>query len=101
MMSRDRVVFLVTREMFAEPEFKGAFELAIGKLGFHVSAIAPDGMEVTVRPSQFARFLIFRNDNGGRNSFKALKPRLISAPVSDNVPTYVRTLDLSRNPATP
>lgn len=36
----------------------------------------PDGWSVVCRPSQFARFLIFRNQLGMRNGFKELNPVL-------------------------
>ena len=35
---------------------------------------------VRCRPSQFARFLIYREEAGGRNSFKILEAKLVPMP---------------------
>ena len=42
-----------------------------------MSQANPDGFTIICRPSQFARFLIMRNEMGLTNDFKGLKPRLI------------------------
>lgn len=44
---------------------------------------SPDGVVIQCRPSQFARFLIRRNEQGGQNMFKELAPKLISPPEND------------------
>lgn len=46
---------------------------------------------IICRPSQFARFLIYRNEAGGRNLFKELNPRLEEANEE-------KVLDLSSRP---
>lgn len=51
------------------------------------------GVLVICRPSQFARFLILRNEYGGENGFKNLYAKLVPAPKPTNV------LDVSQNPA--
>lgn len=86
-MSRDRVKF--TLNTFAlDHKVCTAFTKAFG--------VPPPsgGGDVTVicRPSQFARFLIYRNEEGARNGFKDLNPVLFT-------PEDMGTLDVSRNPA--
>ena len=46
---------------------------------------------IVCRPSRFARFLIYRNNSGIPNEFKALNPVLFT-PQCDDV------LDVSKNP---
>lgn len=43
----------------------------------------PDGVVIRCRPSQFARFLIRRNEQGGQNMFKELTPKLIQEEPFD------------------
>lgn len=57
-----------------------------------VIAAMNNGVKIICRPSQFARFLILRNDFGGSNDFKGLKAELIPAPTA-------QTLDVSSRPA--
>ena len=89
-MSRDRVRFTI--DTYTDSATRSAFHAAFGA---HLPARTGPvtTVEVICRPSQFARFLIFRNDNGGKNSFKELKPELFT-PESSNQP-----IDVSRNPA--
>ncbi len=85
-MSHDRVLFeLDTFSM--DSATKAAFRKAFGMDPPAGSNI----VKVRCRPSQFARFLIYRNDEGGRNAFKNLNARLVEA---EDTIFYV-----SRNPA--
>lgn len=89
-MSRDRVRFTI-QPYGADTATAAAFCKAFGRS----FPGAPMGQTVTVvcRPSQFARFLIYRNDNGGRNLFKELGPTLFTPqPKIDEI-------DVSGNPA--
>lgn len=83
-MSRDRVVFEIPCSMI-DMKYR---ELLIEIFNYHYShgtltarAQFPNNpvVEITCRPSQFARFLIRRNDVGLRNGFKVLKARLVPA----------------------
>jgi hypothetical protein len=89
-MSRDRVRFTI--DTFTDDATRKAFQSAFGvplvpKLGPYTH------LTVVCRPSQFARFLIHRNDNGGRNSFKELAPTLFTPQPQ------MSELDVSGNPA--
>jgi hypothetical protein len=92
-MSRDRVRFKIDPAAMSS-EARRAFMRAFGTSvpSGHFSSCV-DGGKVTVicRPSQFARFLIFRNDEGGRNGFKELEPQLF-------IPEESRVVDVSKNP---
>lgn len=57
-------------------------------------AAAKEGVEIICRPSQFARFLIYRGEAGGQNLIKALQPRLETPPPPKALP-----VDVSENPA--
>lgn len=57
-------------------------------------AAAKQGIEIICRPSQFARFLIYRGEAGGQNLIKALQPRLVAPP-----PPVPQPVDVSKNPA--
>jgi hypothetical protein len=50
---------------------------------------------IICRPSQFARFMIYRNDLGGANSFEDLEPKLIPARREEPF------IDVSGAPAIP
>jgi hypothetical protein len=87
-MSRDRVRFTLNTfgiTQATQDAFLKAFGQPIGTCIGDVTIIC--------RPSQFARFLIFRNELGGRNSFKELNPVLFTPEVNPS------TFDVSRNPA--
>jgi hypothetical protein len=89
-VSHDRVRFAL--DTFTDNATRDAFHKAFGTP--LLSRTGPfTHITVVCRPSQFARFLIYRNDNGGKNSFKELKPELF-------VPEPNKTeMDVSRNPA--
>jgi hypothetical protein len=92
MMSKDRVHFKV-KPCHAENEaFRSAFYHAFGQSCPKMRSEYYEGVLVVCRPSQFARFLIWRNEFGGRNSFKDLEAELVQ-------PGYDDTVDVSRNPA--
>lgn len=89
-MSRDRVRFTI--DTFADTATREAFRKAFGTT--MPSRVGPiTTITVVCRPSQFARFMIYRNDNGGKNSFKELKPELFTPEPP------VEEVDVSRNPA--
>jgi len=92
-MSKDRVHFYITGSASHETPLRDAFEQAFGRECPKVSDFQ-DPVLIICRPSQFARFLIFRNDNGGRNSFKLLAPELVTPVERKN-----RTIDVSESPA--
>lgn len=89
-MSRDRVRFNLA-PYGADQAIKDAFYRAFGA----PFPSRPMGEIVIVicRPSQFARFMIYRNDLGGKNSFKELAPVLFT-PEAEKV-----EIDVSGNPA--
>lgn len=89
-ISRDRVRFIL--DTFCDNATRSAFHKAFG------TDVPPAPGPITTitvvcRPSQFARFLIYRNDNGGKNSFKDLSPLLFTPE------TAKREIDVSGNPA--
>jgi hypothetical protein len=81
-MSRDRVRFVI-QPYGSDPATAAAFVQAF-KAPFPSAPMAQE-LTIVCRPSQFARFLIYRNDAGGRNLFKELKPELFTpeAPKSE------------------
>lgn len=89
-MSRDRVRFNLAPYGADQPT-RDAFHKAFGAPFPFRSA----GEIVTIvcRPSQFARFMIYRNDFGGRNSFKELAPVLFTPEAQKS------EIDVSGNPA--
>lgn len=97
MMSKDRVHFYFINtgrhgsQADAQVEAAGrAFKLARGV----TLAAAEQGVEIVCRPSQFARFLIYRGEAGGQNLIKALRPRLVTPP-----PPAAQPIDVSKSPA--
>jgi hypothetical protein len=93
-MSRDRVRFKLDASN-ADSATRRAFTSAFGQSLPHRPgySFSPGGKVVIVcRPSQFARFLIFRNANDGKNSFKELEAELFT-PCVENQP-----IDVSTNP---
>jgi len=97
-MSKDRVHFvLIDHTSWSTLDAKAQTLAAVKafRLSPHiVQAAAKKGVEIVCRPSQFARFLIYRGEFGGQNLIKALKPRLVSPP-----PPVPEPVDVSRNPA--
>jgi hypothetical protein len=89
-MSKDRVRFNIAPYGADQPT-KDAFYKAFGAP--FPSRPMGDMVVVICRPSQFARFLIYRNDFGGRNSFKELAPVLFSPEPERGL------IDVSGNPA--
>lgn len=88
-MSRDRVHFEISSALLhaSSPAIRSAFRKAFGvPWPFKaVPAWSTQGMTVICRPSQFARFLVYRNLEGGTNSFKDLNPRLLPAEETKKV----------------
>jgi hypothetical protein len=97
MMSKDRVVFTIPPSEFKKNKggYKEALELAFGDPyntdGWDGMIENHYGLTIRCRPSQFARFLIHRNDVGVPNSFQALNPRLEQEQDE-------RVFDVSKNP---
>ena len=90
-MSSDRVHFIVQNTHYLDDIFREAFCEAFGQDCPFVSCNM-EPAKIVCRPSQFARFLIYRNDLGGKNGFKCLEPVLVPAEQSSVV-------DVSHNPA--
>jgi hypothetical protein len=83
MMSRDRVEFQIGGYSGGERAQQATTRAAIEALGIEqyqiASAFGQTPLTVRCRPSQFARFLILRNEYGGTNDFKGLKAKLVPA----------------------
>lgn len=90
-MSRDRVHFDVSADNTQNAYFRDAFERAFGTEPPAMDCMSTAKVTIVCRPSQFARFLIYRNNFGGRNSFKELNPRLVE-------PAEAKFVDVSTNP---
>ncbi|ADD21643.1 hypothetical protein [Caulobacter phage Cd1] len=97
-MSKDRVHFFLpgqhandgdSRTVAVDRAAVEAFGLPLS----HAKAIRKRRVEIVCRPSQFARFLIFRNVYGGVNDFKGLEAKLVTPPAPPE------QVDVSRNPA--
>lgn len=96
MMSKDRVRFYLidhsshtnTQRLAQNIASQKAF-----KLSPHITeAAARKRVPIICRPSQFARFLIYRGEAGGQNLIKALEPVLYT-------PDQPLVHDVSGNPA--
>ena len=98
MMSKDRVHFYLPGQCANDDDDRTkaldraateAFRLPLS----HAKAIRKRRVEIICRPSQFARFMILRNNYGGVNDFKGLDARLVKLPEPPE------QLDVSKNPA--
>jgi hypothetical protein len=81
-MSRDRVHFKLPYSCGSRDVF--VLEAAIYAFGLsraEASTTMRNGLTLVCRPSQFARFLIKRDELGGTNDFKGLKAVLVPAPL--------------------
>lgn len=78
-MSNDRVRFFLTERHFCF-EGRKLVQSAFNMTKLEISKTIrenPDGFWIVCRPSQFARFLIYRNGSEVSNSFVELKPTLV------------------------
>lgn len=84
-MSRDRVHFSYNDSVDSSASRK-AFTRAFGVGAPRLSSCG-GGRHKTIicRPSQFARFLIYRNEEGGKNGFKILNAKLKPSKVESAV----------------
>ncbi len=91
-MSTNRLVHFKWNTYTPDLAAKRAFEKAFGQPCPPINMNAENPYEVSIlcRLDQFAEFLILRNDEGGRNGFKDLKPRIIESGC--------KTYDVSANP---
>lgn len=96
MMSKDRVRFYLidhSRHTLVQKQAQNVAAAKAFKLSPAVTeAAARQRIPIICRPSQFARFLIYRGMEGGQNLIKALEPELF---VPGEPPVY----DVSKNPA--
>lgn len=81
-MSKDRVRFFIRENYYGnklQKIFQQAFDMPYDETASLMrSERWRCGFWIVCRPSQFARFMIFRNEVGLQNGFKDLKPELIS-----------------------
>jgi hypothetical protein len=80
-MSHDRVEFTLgflgpTHSTSSQAAVRAAKE-AIGLTDSEIETLWQRPITLRVRPSQFARFMILRNEYGGVNDFKGLKAKLV------------------------
>lgn len=99
-MSKDRVRFTIpaNKMFFSSREFDGYKTLCKQVFGLELPSGAThfnNDVTIICRPSQFARFLIIRNEMGLQNSFKELKPELFTPKPEPTVMVF----DVSKNPA--
>lgn len=92
-MSKDRVRFTLTPNMARCHSHQQLVEDTLGIPARDVKKYgdAYKGMTIVCHPSQFARFMIVRNDRGLQNSFKDLSPELF-------FPDMPEVVDASSNP---
>lgn len=90
-MSSDRVEFTFTDNTNQRGANLAAAERAFGMCAAEARLAFDNCKRIRCRPSQFARFLIYRSDLVDCNRFASLRPKLIPAvPAEDFV-------DVSRN----
>lgn len=101
-MSKDRVKLTLAYYYFNDPAHIQVVRKAFGLSPDDISLarkmtgygiVDRTGLRVICRPSQFARFLILRNDAGKQNQFKELAPSLCPAHMLIDW-----DVDVSRNP---
>lgn len=92
-MSRDRVHFrMPSVACMSTIEASAYLKAASDAFSMSDAEVRSAGDKIIVcRPSQFARFLIYRHQMGGRNSFKLLDPVLVQAQPD-------RSVDVSGRP---
>ncbi len=92
-MSKDRVRFFLGVKYFHERNFKKvlrqAFDIAHGEAG---ELMQDDGFWIICRPSQFARFMIYRNAAGIQNGFMDLRAELVASKEPD---AYAELADIT------
>lgn len=98
-MSKDRVSFHLPAYLFSAAGLTSVLEHAfnVDATTFRrMRAIAETNgaVEIICRPSQFARFLIYREQAGFQNMFKELKAKLFTPE-----PELPKNIDVSSNPA--
>lgn len=93
-MSKDRVRFTLPYFYWEKPQMQQAVYKAFGLPKYKIECHMQRSCDITIicRPSQFARFLIYRNELGLENGFKILKPELFTPEAE------TKTLDVSGNP---
>ena len=93
-MSKDRVHFNMPNETWEGTHAtRTAALFALGMTSNEVTLAMREGARIVCRPSQFARFLIKRNEAGGRNGFKMLNAELVTPPEE------LCVVDVSKRPA--
>lgn len=100
-MSKDRVRFKISgSKLFSSSkENRGYVQLCREIFGLELPCgsghLVTDQITIICRPSQFARFLIRRNERGLQNSFQELKPELFKPEPQPKELVY----DVSCEPA--
>lgn len=84
-MSKDRIEFELKingseREKLSVA-FRKAFAVEMPREGYRKENYESQYVKVRCRPSQFARFLIYRDQEGCRNNFKELGAKIILPEV--------------------
>ncbi len=100
-MSKDRVRFYIGHRYFDQTRelctiLRKAFDMSTSESEKLINS--GEGFWITCRPSQFARFMIYRNAAGITNGFMDLKAELINAPNDENYYSILsRQLDIPRS----
>ena len=99
-MSRDRVKFTIpyNRLMAGSGSGEKLRQLLIEVFNVRIPANQYGPVEITCRPSQFARFLILRNDRGLLNGFKELNPKLFTPRENQSRVDDTLKIDVATNP---
>ena len=94
-MSKDRIEFnLVASNWYDEDLISKVASIALGVDIGHARKLVVAEKRIRCRPSQFARFIVLRNQFGATNGIKNLNAVII--PPAAVEPDYV---DVSQNPA--
>lgn len=83
-MSNDRVQFVLTDRHLETDKMRHVVARAFGLTSLNVRCMynelnksCPTPIIIKCRPSQFARFLIWRNEAGCQNMFQELQPKIL------------------------
>lgn len=91
MMSKDRVKFKIPWNRLSSNTYRQVIRQAFSLKDHEIPRCGD--FTITCRPSQFARFLILRNNAGERNGFKELEPVLLAGDYREQPPKKIEVWD--------
>ena len=107
-MSTDRIVFQIPIKRLLDPRYVGAVMQAFGLPRSEVPVETAEvyrnnshtdvAWEITCRPSQFGRFIVYRAHAGCQNMIQELRVKIVEAQMNKPTPLRAEPIDVSRRP---